>query len=116
MKGELINFWILVRSTKSLQQSWGKSLRQAVMPAIPTIAVLYFMKKAITHIWVSNTKPVKHLDIARNAFALELKQRDNNQTLITQCMVWTDEVMHSDLESDHNKDTAKGIDKLSLHT
>ena len=59
---------------------------------------------------------IKHLHVAHSAYALELKQRDRKQNLITKYMVLTDKVVHSDLESKYDKDIAEGINKLSLHT
>ena len=47
---------------------------------------------------------VKHLDVAQDAYALELKQRGNNQNLITKYMVSTNEMVHNTMESDCNNE------------
>jgi hypothetical protein len=49
---------------------------------------------------------VKHLDIVWDAYALELRQKDKNQNLITKYMVPVDEVVHSDLESEYDEEVA----------
>jgi hypothetical protein len=43
---------------------------------------------------------VKHLDIAREAYTLELRQRAHSQNLITRYMVSTSKIVHDTLESD----------------
>ena len=58
---------------------------------------------------------IKHLDITRNEYALELKQRDHNQKLIPRYLISTDESVYSDLERDYNEDIAEDIDSLCLH-
>ena len=44
---------------------------------------------------------VKQLDITREAYALELRQRGHNQNLITRYMVLLREIVHNTMESDY---------------
>jgi hypothetical protein len=43
---------------------------------------------------------VKHFDIAREAYTLELQQRGHTQHLITKYMISSDKIVHDTLDSD----------------
>ena len=48
---------------------------------------------------------IKYLDITREAYTLELRQRGHNQNVITRYMVSTSEMVHGTLESDCKNET-----------
>ena len=62
------------------------------------ITTVYIMSRDQQLQWV------KHLDAARDTYALELQQRGHNQYLITKYMPLTDEIVHNTLESDFEDD------------